>query len=153
MNNQTEFSFDQLCPYIREAGLQHRDAWRNRTRKLYDHQFMYCFKGTANAIIGDEQYKIKKGDLIIFAPNTPHQLWFDEAESGEFYWFHCDFFYYDDKDWIYDYYQNAETYIMLFSHQLKHQKYIRVNPTFSGGYQLPRYLQVPQVNEIEYLFR
>ncbi|WZL81927.1 AraC family transcriptional regulator [Vallitaleaceae bacterium 9-2] len=153
MNNRTEFSFDELCPFIREAGLQHRDAWRNRTRRIYDHQFMYCFKGTANAIIGKEQYKIKKGDLIIFSPNTPHQLWFDEDTSGEFYWFHCDFFYYDDKDWIYDYYQNAETYIMLFGHHLVHREHIRANPIFNGGYQLPKYLQVPQVNEIEYLFR
>jgi AraC-like DNA-binding protein len=153
VNRRTEFSFDELCPFIREAGLQHRDAWRNRVRRIYDHQFMYCFKGTANAIIGKQQYKIKKGDLLIITPDTPHELWFDEDTSGEFYWFHCDFFYFEDKNWIYDYYQNAETYLTLFGHQLTHKDHIRTNPIFTGGYQLPNYVQIPHESEVEYLFR
>lgn len=153
MNKRLEYSFDELCPFIREAGLQHRDSWRDRVRKIYDHQFMYCFKGTANAKIGDQEYKIKKGDILIITPDISHELWFDENMSGEFYWFHCDFFFYDDKDWLYDFYQNAETYVTLFGNNLLYPEHIRVNPVFNDGYQLPNYVQVPKVSEIEYLFR
>ncbi len=153
MGNFHERSFDELCPYIRDAGLQQRDSWRNRVRKIYDHQFMYCFKGSANVIIGEEQYSVQKGDLIIIPPNTPHQLWFDPLVSGELYWFHCDFFYYEDREWHYDFYQNVDTYITLFDNQLLYPEHIRVNPIFKGGYQFPHFISTDSPDEIEYLFR
>ena len=74
--------FDELCPYIREAGLQHQDSWRNTVRRIYDHQFLYCFTGQAHATIQERYYKLGSGAMLIVPPNTPHRFWVDETQPG-----------------------------------------------------------------------
>ncbi|GKX29290.1 hypothetical protein SH1V18_17700 [Vallitalea longa] len=153
MHKQRIHSFDELCPFIREVGLQHQDSWRHKSRKIYDHQFLYCFKGTANVKILDRYYKIKRGDLILIQPNTSHEFWVDEDLLGELYWFHCDFFYYNDKEWHYDFYNDAEKYVTLFGEILKYTEHMRENPVFEDGYMLPEYMRFNNPDEVEYLFR
>ena len=144
--------FDELCPYIREAGMQRRDSWKSFARKIYDHQFFFCFKGTANITVADRYYKIKSGQLVIVPPNTPHRFWVDEDELGELYWFHCDLFYYTDREWVSEFYKGPE-YVRLFSQEMPESEHIRENPVFEGGYRLPITLILENPSDMEYRFR
>jgi len=147
-----ETRLESLTPYIREAGLQRRDAWRI-ARRIYDHQFLYCFSGAAHMMLREQYYHITPGHLVIIPPNVPHKLWFNEQQLGELYWFHCDFFLLDDRQWIYDFYNTAEKYITLFGAELRHKKHIRDNPIFPGGVPLPEILKPTHPEEAEYHFR
>lgn len=147
-----EHQFDELCPYIREAGMQRRDSWKNLSRRIYDHQFFFCFKGTANIMIDGRYYKLQSGQIAIVPPNTPHSFWVEENETGELYWFHCDMFYYSDREWVSEFYQNAN-YVRLFGAELPEPEHIRENPMFEGGYYLPDTLMLTNSSDTEYQFR
>lgn len=148
-----QLTLEAICPYVREVGLQHNDSWKNQYRRIFDHQFLYCFTGVAHMIIGEKQYRITNGDLIIIPPNTPHQLWIDEEQPGEMYWFHCDFVLLPDREWLYDFYNTMEKYITLFSPEMPHKEHIRENPVFAGGYSLPHVIAIAPKESMEYCFR
>lgn len=146
-----EHLFEELCPFIREAGLQHRDSWKSLARRIYDHQFMYCFEGSANIEVNGQYHKIKKGNLIIIPPDTPHRFWVEDNEEGELYWFHCDLFLYPDRQWVSQFYTGAE-YVRLFQSELIEREHIRENPTFEGDYKLPLIMTVENTPDMEYRF-
>ncbi|MFZ2539725.1 MAG: AraC family transcriptional regulator [Oscillospiraceae bacterium] len=150
---EKEYKFHELCPYIREVGLQRRDSWKNMPRKIYDHQFLYCFTGTANITIDGKYYKIRSGDLVTIPPNKPHIFWVDDIMSGELYWCHFDFFYRPDCEWLFDFYNNMEKYVTLFESELQFKEHLREVPVFEGGYSLPEFISIKNSDAIEYLFR
>ena len=41
-------------------------------------ELIFLKQGNVTAIVGDKSYKFKKHSLIIFRPNTPHRIQFDE---------------------------------------------------------------------------
>lgn len=145
--------FEEISPYIREVGLQRQDSWRNMQRRIFDHQFFYCFTGIVHIVLREETYRLQPGDLLIVPPNVPHQLWVDEAAPGELYWFHCDLFMLEDREWVRDFYVDMERYITLFGAELPHKEHIRENPVFEGGYTLPAYCSFLDTEPIEYCFR
>lgn len=153
VSNKKKHSFDELCPYVREVGLQRRDSWRAKKRKIYDHQFLYCFTGTAHVTIEDRYFKVSEGDMIVLPPDTCHSFWFDENISGEFYWFHCDFFYFEDREWHYEFYNDVEKYATLFLPELKHKEHLRENPVFLNDFTIPEYITFKDTDAIEFLFR
>lgn len=148
-----EYHFDEICPYVKEVGLQKRDSWKQLSRKIYDHEICYCFMGTIHISINNEKYKITSGDLFIIPPDTPHIIWFEDDNISEMYWCHIDFFYFENRDWYKDFYDNLDTYVTLFSSELKYTEYIREDPHFTGKYQLPRVITIKNPDRIEYLFR
>ena len=143
---------DDLCPFIREVGLQRRDSWRI-PRRIYDHQFLYCFAGVAHVVLNGQYHRITPGDLIIIPPNIPHKLWFDEQPIGELYWFHCDFFLRDDRHWIFSFYNTPEQYITLYGAELQYKEHIRENLVLDGGLSLPEICKPADSEELEYHFR
>ena len=147
-----ERSFDELCPYIREAGMQRRDSWKSFARRIYDHQFFFCFKGTANIIMGKRYYKINPGQLVIIPPDTPHRFWVDDDEQGELCWVHCDLFYYPDREWVSEFYKGPD-YVRLFGPEIPAPQHVRENPVFDGGYRLPDTLLLESPADMEYQFR
>lgn len=147
-----ERSFDEICPYIREAGLQRQDSWRSMPRRIYDHQFLYCFTGHAFLEIDNQHHHLHRGVLAIIPPDVPHRFWVNELDPGELYWFHCDFFFLEDRKWLFELYNNPETYRTLFGTPL-HREHIRENPVFEGDYRLPESLAVENSDTVEYLFR
>ena len=146
-----ETKLEDLCPYIREVGLQRKDSWRI-PRRIYDHQFMFCFTGAAHVVLREQHYRVTPGHLVIIPPNVPHKLWFDEQQPGELYWFHCDFLLFADRHWIYDFYNTAEQYITMFGAELQYKEHIRENPLFSGGLSLPEVSRPADTKELEYCF-
>lgn len=132
--------------------MQRRDSWKSFARRIYDHQFFFCFTGTANFVVGERSYKVKSGQLIIIPPNTPHYFWVDDDETGELYWFHCDLFYYDDREWVSEFYKGPD-YVRLFSPEIPEPQHIRENPVFEGGYRLPETLILESPSDMEYQFR
>jgi len=148
----SEIQLGDLCPYIREIGLQRKDSWRI-PRRIYDHQFLFCFTGVAHVVLHERHYRLTPGHLVIIPPNVPHKLWFDEQQLGELYWFHCDFFLFADRQWIYDFYNTAEQYITMFGPELQYKEHIRENPLFPGGLSLPEVFKPTDAEELEYCFR
>ncbi|MDR3050146.1 MAG: AraC family transcriptional regulator [Oscillospiraceae bacterium] len=147
-----ETHLDDLCPYIREVGLQGKDSWRIQ-RRIYDHQFLYCFAGVAHVLLREQYHRITPGDVLIIQPNVPHQLWMDEEQPGELCWFHCDFFLFPDRHWVYEVYNTAERYITLFGAELQYKEHIRENPVFSGGRTLPEVSSLAKEEGLAYCFR
>jgi AraC-like DNA-binding protein len=148
----SEVIWESLCPYIREAGFQRMDAW-HIPRRIYDHQFLYCLTGVAHAVIQEAAHRITPGILMIIPPNVPHTLWMDERHPAELIWFHCDFYLFDDRQWIYETYNTVERYVTLFGAELPHKEHIRENPVFPGGIILPGVLNRTGAEELEYSFR
>ncbi len=150
---KNNYRIEQISPYIREVGVQMQDSWRTLKRRIYDHQFLYCFRGSCYLTLGEEHFKIKKGDLIIIYPDTPHTLWFEDFDNSELYWFHCDFFYFEDRLWIYDFYNDIKKYATLFKPELQYREHIRENPIFEDDYVLPQLTSFTDTSEIEYIFK
>ena len=94
------YRLEELSPCVREVGLQMRDSWRKKPRRIYDHEFLYCFRGNAAIHIHGEEHLITEGDLVIIPPDTPHNFWVDETKDGELYYLHCDLEYREDSDWV-----------------------------------------------------
>lgn len=147
------YRLEELCPCVREMGLQMRDSWRTRPRRIYDHEILYCFRGNAAIDIGDEEYLITEGDLVIIPPDTPHRFWVDETKDGELYWLHCDFEYREDGDWVYEYYNTPERYARLFFGELQEREHLRPRALFFDGKPLPVLVSFQDTDEVDIIFR
>ncbi|MHC1747146.1 MAG: AraC family transcriptional regulator [Cellulosilyticaceae bacterium] len=148
-----QYVFDEICPYIREAGLQKGDSWKSNNRKIYDHQFLYCFTGISYIVIDSEYYEVPQGTLVIIPPNTPHSFWVDELVPTELYWIHCDLFYLEDRECIFNFYNDMNLYINLFGNTPLIKEHIRDNPVFEENYILPHILKVKDQELTEFIFR
>lgn len=147
------YHMEQLCPVIREVGLQRRDSWRTRPRRIYDHEFLYCYMGNANFFINGEKHLLSEGDVVVIPPDTPHSFWVEEEMVGELYYVHCDFEWHDDGDWIYRFYNTPEDYVKLFQPELDNREHIRSPFVLSDGFVLPEYIPCPHNDEIDLIFR
>lgn len=132
-----DMTLEQINPVVHDVGLQHSDSWRTKVRRIYDHQFLYCFRGIAHFVSGSFSCTISRRCLLIIPPNTPHSFWVDVGDPAELYWVHLDLLPIDDGDWIYQYYNTPEKYVQLFAQELREKEHIRRNPIFENGYQLP----------------
>ena len=146
------YRLEELCPCVREVGVQRYDSWRTRPRLIYDHEILYCFSGNANIRIGDTERLLAEGDLVIIPPDTPHTFWVEE-NGGELYWLHCDFECRDDSDWIYNYYNTPELYARLFSGELQEKEHIRPHALFFDGVPLPTFASFAGSDEVDIIFR
>lgn len=138
---------------MREVGLQRKDSWRTYARRIYDHEFFYCFAGHAHFQIEDREYILSEGDIAIVTPNTPHIFWVDEEMAGELYFFHCDFEWWNDGNALYDYYNTPESYAKLFSHELMETARIRPQFRLQNGWSLPEKLSFAGNHEVDRIFR
>lgn len=147
-------TLDQINPVVHDVGLQHSDSWRTKVRRIYDHQFLYCFQGIAHFVSGSFTCTIDRRCLLIIPPNTPHSFWVDANDPAELYWFHLDLLPIDDGDWIYECYNIPEKYVQLFGPELREKEHIRINPIFENGYQLPFVVKFDaECDEVELIFR
>ena len=147
------YRLEELSPCVREVGLQMRDSWRTRPRRIYDHEILYCFRGNAAIHIGGAEQLIAEGDLVIIPPDTPHTFWVDETKDGELYYLHCDFEYRDDSEWVYEYYNTPELYTRLFSGELQEREHLRPRALFFDGRPLPTFVSFADSDEVDVIFR
>lgn len=134
-------------------GLQMRDSWRTRPRRIYDHEFLYCFRGNAAIHIFGEEHMITEGDLVIIPPDTPHTFWVDEMKDGELYYLHCDFEYREDSDWVDRFYNTPELYARLFLGELQEREHLRPKALFFDGKPLPLLVSFQDTDEVDIIFR
>lgn len=146
------YQLESLCPCVREVGLQLHDSWRLRPRMIYDHEILYCFRGSATIKIYGEEHLIAEGDLVVIPPDTPHFFWVDESRDSELYWLHCDFEYREDSNWIYKYYNTPELYARLFSSKLLEREHVRPKALFFDGKPLPLRVSFADTSEVYILF-
>ena len=145
-------TFGELCPQVREVGLQRTDFW-HLPRRIYDHEFLYCVSGQAQMTIGREQHVLTPGHLAIVPPDTPHTLHYPAGQEAVLLWLHCDFTRSPDGDWVYSWYNTPENYVLCFADHLPHPEHIRPEPVFPGAFRLPRFLAFDDGAEVEALFR
>ncbi len=146
-------TLEELCPLVREVGMQRGDAWRQKARRIYDHEFLYCYAGAAHVRIGEESRRMTEGDMAIVPPDTPHTMRLDAADSGDLYWFHCDFARHDDGDLLYRWYNTPETYARCFGAALPQPEHIRAIPVFPGDFRLPTFVRFDVTDDVDMIFR
>jgi AraC-like DNA-binding protein len=144
--------FDELCPTVREVGMQLNDFWQI-PRRIYDYQFMYCLSGHALLTIDKQKRRLQRGQLAIIPPNVKHTLVYEENQSAEIVWMHLDLISQDDGDWVYRFYSTPDAYVLLFGDRLPFPEHIRKQLVFPGGFRLPRFVTFDEPIEIERLFR
>ena len=149
---EKQVRFEDLSPFVREAGMQRGDVWQI-PRRIYDHEFLYCVSGRAVMTIGRDRQELPPGHLAIVPPDTPHTLVNAPGEEAELAWMHCDFIFQDDGDWLYRWYNTPEDYVRCFAERLPHPEYIRPIPVFPGKFYLPHFVAFEDGNEMEMLFR
>ena len=147
------YRLEELSPCIREMGLQMRDSWRRKPRRIYDYEILYCFRGNASIEIYGEELLITEGDLVIIPPDTPHKFWVDEKKDGELYYIHFDFDYREDSNWINHYYNTPELYARLFLGELQEREHIRPRALFFDGNPLPQLVPFQDSDEVDVIFR
>jgi len=151
----TEKSMAEISAYLRDAGPQQNDSWKNRTRRIYDHQFIYGVRGRSKIIIAQNEYSIVPGVLVLIPPNTPHTFWVEDEDmaTNETFYAHLDFFYRPDYEEISRIYDEPQEYIRLFGNIPLQESLIRDTPVFENGYTFPEFLQVADKYKTEQLFR
>lgn len=148
-----EYSFNKLCPCVKDVGFQGTDGWRQRPRRIFDHELMFCYGGTANLRISGKLHQLRQGDLGIIKPDTPHQFWVDDNQPAEVLWVHFDLEPRNDADWVARFYNTPEGYAQLFSGTMPHQRHIRPQAVFPGGTTLPDFIRLQRFEEAERLLR
>lgn len=151
MPKRRSLSFDELSPYICKAGKQNQVPWKNRYRRIYDHEFIYCCGGRAHVVINGREYEMNPGSLILIKPDVPHSFWKDKKIPGEQYWVHFDFVYRKD---VYDMdkFMNSNNG-MLFNDTLPLSEFIREDIVFENGFSFPDYIEVENPEEMELKFK
>jgi AraC-like DNA-binding protein len=152
MTNFIEISIDELCPYIRKAGIQARALGKNVLRKIYDYEMMYCEKGKAKILIEDKNFEIIPGALITIPPNKAHTFWVDnEEETPLIYWVHFDFLYRRD---VYSLEKLVtEHNSVLYEDKLIDENYIRQPVKFEEGLSIPYCLIMEDKNIMKEYFK
>ncbi len=141
-----------MSPYIREAGIQGSDDWSTTSRRIYDYEFFYCFHGMGTIVIGENRHTIQPGTFFVIPPDTPHQYSLHSKNPCDCYWFHCDLFFRDDRDWPYQYYNNTSDYLKLFGSRLLYPDHIREKAEFEGEHQIPEFLTIEERDTMEHHF-
>lgn len=151
MSNSRILSLDELSPYVCKVGKQNQVPWKNRYRRIYDYEFIYCSTGVAHVVIKDKEYVMNPGSLILIKPDVPHSFWKDPKAPGEQYWVHFDFVYRKD---VYDMdnFMNLHN-SLLFKDTLPLSEYIREEIVFENGFSFPDYLDVENYEDMELYFK
>ena len=150
---EKKYELKQLNPFVREVGLQGADSWRLLTRRIYDHEIMYCFANHANLSMNGHSYTLSHGDMAIIKPDTPHSFWTDDENPGDIIWVHFDLEPMDDSDWLYTLYNTPERYAKLFSNNLHYPEHIRPQAVIGEDFRLPDLLHITSTDEAENILR
>lgn len=142
--------FEELCPYVRNAGIEVFNNNKTIVRRIYDHEFILGVKGSTKLIIEDRIHNIEKNKLILIKPNLPHTFNLQSTEAGVFYWIHLDFKHYYDASSI-DY-KNNEFHESLFKSSLQWNSLIRKDPIFENEFRFPEYIHLNDSTIIKDIF-
>lgn len=151
MKTYYNMSVDELCPYVRKVGIQNKVAWKNRTRKIYDYEMLYCISGKAHIIIQGEEFHITEGVLITIPPNTSHSFCIDEKIETVIYWVHFDFIYRED---VYSLDKLVvDNNAVLFNEKLVSENFIRLPIKFDEGFTIPLSIEIKDRDFMNFNFK
>ena len=132
---KTDISLDALTPYIRKAGLQNTISWKDSSRRIYDHQWMFFTEGRGHYKANDTTYDLVPGTLLLIEPGIPHYCWIDEDMPSVIKWVHFDIEYRKD---VYDLdalLRRGQGH--LYDGEAQDESYLRKSYTFNGHIELP----------------
>lgn len=89
-------SLQELNPCMRAAGIDQQADAIGPDRLIYDHEIIYCHRGSYQVYYDHHSCQAQAGDILIIPPKTKHRL--DYRKAYEVYWVHLDFFYHNDQD-------------------------------------------------------
>ena len=95
MSKTVELTMDALSPYVRKAGKESGKSWQH-SRRIYDHEMMYCVSGSASISINDTHYVMKPNTLILIKPDRIHRVWVNPDTNPYVLWIHFDFTFRED---------------------------------------------------------
>lgn len=150
MEKSDVIMIDELNPYVRKVGIQGKTEWKNSCRRIYDYEWMYCVKGNAWCKIGDKEYKLERGSLLLIKPNTPHNFWLDKKNLPKIIWVHFDFKYRKDVYKL----ENLvkKNYKIYFEEELPKKSYLRKEYKIEDRFFLPEIISMKNVNYVEQKF-
>ncbi len=153
MSNTINMHFEEISPSIRNAGQQDQRGWKNKSRKIYDHEFLYCLKGRAYIIIESIQYEITPHTLVLIKPNKAHSLWMDEGNPADILWIHFDFTYRNDMQNLSKLLTNSNS--VQYREDLPWTHHLRPDPIFENGLVFPEIVKIkhPVSLEVENIFK
>lgn len=149
---EKNYSLEQFCPCVKEVGFQGTDSWRQRSRRIYDHQLLFCYGKGANLRIAGQLWQLRQGDLAIIKPDTPHIFWVDGNQPADVLWVHFDMEPRNDADWVVRFYNTTEMYAQLFGASMPYPTHIRPQALLSGK-PLPDVVHLRRHEEAERLLR
>jgi AraC-like DNA-binding protein len=150
MSNIVNIHLDELCPYVRNAGKQNLNSWKNRFRKIYDHEYMYCRKGKAYINIEGREYKILPGTLILIKPDREHSIWIDDKDPADILWVHFDYIYRKDVYRLNSMVKSDNS--ILYHKFLPRKSFIRPEPKLDNSFTFPEVLQIVDKKAMDNIF-
>lgn len=144
--------FEDICPYVRKAGIENFKDLRSRisrTRRIYDHEFIFGTKGITTIVIKDREYNIGENDMILIKPNVPHYFKTNGTVDTSISWVHFDFKQYFDSDNI-DYTKEYDD--SLYGKPLKVNSLIRKDPIFENNFVFPEFLKLDEIPDVKNIF-
>lgn len=133
-------NFEALNLNIRKAGKQGKTLWKDKQRRIYDHELMICIKGEIFYKELDVCHKVEKGQLLLIKPDTPHVVWINEELENDVIWIHFDFYYREDRDIINDIVTSNRS--ILYNGELPRKSLLREEVCISDHYVFPNVISL-----------
>lgn len=147
---KTDISLEALAPFVRRAGIQGGAQWQNRTRRIYDHQWMFCTSGRAYYQAEGVTHELTAGTLLLIEPDIPHAFWMEEGNHATIKWIHFDLEYRKD---VYDIDQLVcNDRSGYFDDSLPMKRLIRQSYRFEGRFELPTIMQIEDTTTVDNAF-
>lgn len=139
INSRVMINIDELNPYVRKAGKQDRSSWKNKSRRIYDHELLYCLEGRAHIVIENRSYNIRPGTIVLIKPDRPHSYWLEEDEAADVVWVHFDYIFRTDVYNLIELLAGGNSF--LYDAALPKKTFIRPEPVFENGFVFPELFQ------------
>lgn len=142
-------SLQELNPCMRAAGLDLQANLIGPDRLIYDHEFIYCHRGSFNVQFEDYILHGNQGDMLLIPPRQKHKL--DYSNALEVYWVHLDFFYHTDQENLARYIADDKN--LALSPEGYSASYARPDIIIKPNLKLPESYRVENPERTKHLFQ
>lgn len=142
-------SLQELNPCIRAAGIDKQVNFIGPDRLIYDHEFIYCHKGTYKVLFEHHTCEAQAGDILIIPPKIKHKL--NYRNAMEVYWVHLDLFYHTNQDNLARYIADDKN--LALSPEGYSNTYARPDIIIKPNYRLPESYSVRDPERTKFIFQ
>lgn len=91
MANKSKYllvQIDQPVQFLHGGHFISSGEWTHPTRKLNNYEIIVGYEGVAHIQVGEEQFRVKPGDVLAIPEGYPHKGYQVSNEKVSFYWMH-----------------------------------------------------------------